>query len=74
MFEAIVAEEGKAQNIADMALRINQWIEENVKLMEPSSGRFMTLANPLAVFKSKRAVASGPTIATAAALRLGGIL
>jgi hypothetical protein len=73
MFEAVVAEEGRPQNIADMALRINQWIEENVKLMEPSSGRFMTAANPFAVFTSKRAMTSGPTVATAAALRSVGI-
>jgi transglutaminase-like putative cysteine protease/peroxiredoxin len=63
----------KPQNIADMALRINKWIEENITPIEVSSRRFMATTNPAAVFKSRRAPSSGPILATVAALRSAGI-
>lgn len=73
MFIPVVSEGGKPRDIADMALRMNIWIEENIKLVDVSSTRFITPANPAAVFRSRRATTSGPILATAAALRSVGI-
>jgi hypothetical protein len=72
-FIPIITQKNKPQNITDMAIRINRWIEENIKLVELSSGRFISIANPTAVFKSRRAPSSGPILATVAALRSTGI-
>jgi peroxiredoxin len=73
LFIPVISEGGKPKNITDMALRMNVWIEENVKLVDVSSSRFITPANPAAVFKSRRATTSGPILATVAALRSVGI-
>jgi peroxiredoxin len=72
-FLPVVADGGKPNNLSAMALRLNAWIEKNVQLMEVSSGRNMTTANPAAVFTSRRAPYPGPILSTAAALRSVGI-
>jgi hypothetical protein len=68
----IIKGEGQ-HNIANMALYVNKWIEQNMKLVEVMSGRFISSTNPAAVFRSKRTPSSGPILATVAALRSTGI-
>jgi hypothetical protein len=72
-FIPLITQENKPHNTTNMALCINKWIEDNIKLVEVSSGRFASPANPMAVFKSMRAPLSGPILATVAALRSVGI-
>jgi len=70
MFMPVVA---GSKTITEMALRINKWIETNIKIVETSSGRFFVSPNPAAVFKSKRSTTGGPIMSTVAALRSVGI-
>ena len=73
IFTPIATERNRPDSIAQMTLRINKWIEENINPVEVISGRFISSANPTTVFRSKRAPSSGPILASVAALRSAGI-
>jgi peroxiredoxin len=69
----VVNKGGKPATITEAALRVNQWIEQNIKIVESTSGRFFCSPNPADVFKSRRALKGGPVMSTVAALRAVGI-
>jgi hypothetical protein len=68
-FIPVINKVDRPDSLTNMALRLNEWIEENIKLVEITSGRFNTSTNPAAVFRSKQAPSSGPILASVAALR-----
>ncbi|HLD35235.1 MAG TPA: transglutaminase domain-containing protein [Planctomycetota bacterium] len=69
----VVNKGGKPATITEAALRINRWIEQNIKIADSTSGRFFCSPNPADVFKSRRALKGGPVVSTVAALRAVGI-
>ncbi|MBI5779484.1 MAG: redoxin domain-containing protein [Planctomycetes bacterium] len=69
----VVYQGKKPLTITEAALRINQWIEQNIKIADSASGRFFCSPNPADVFKSRRALKGGPVMSTIAALRSVGI-
>jgi transglutaminase-like putative cysteine protease/peroxiredoxin len=73
LFMPVVNKGGSPASITEAARRINQWIEQNIRIVDSPSGRFFCSPNPADVFKSRRSLKGGPVVSTAAALRSVGI-